>query len=43
MLLVEEGLQQKQNNKKGLQFQEVFESLIYLELEGANDNKMWIC
>lgn len=43
MLLVEEGLQQKQNNEKGLQFQEVFESLICLELEGANDNKMWIC
>lgn len=40
MLLVEEGLQQKQNNEKGLQFQEVFESLICLELEGANDNKM---
>lgn len=30
----------KTNNEKGLQFQEVSESLICLELEGANDNKM---
>lgn len=41
MLLVEEGLQQKPNNGKGLQFQEVSESLICWESDrvGPNDGQ----